>query len=246
MVLNESQIEHYFREGYIVARGLIPQKTVDQVLSKASSHVKASMSDHLQQGGTVDGWQPVIFNQEDPDSNDLQLHQFLWQPQVVEAATQLLGTPPRLYWGMLATVPPHGGNGLPWHQDAQYIHLLGNALNIFIAMVRIAPEAANLWIAPRSHTRGVQPSENNTTTAPGHHQAVIEPDNGFCLPTLEPGDACIFDRLTYHRSQPNTTNQPRYAYSCQYAAMNAREAATGKIPNNRPISELSQHFQKTR
>src|SRR5690606_40535085 len=73
------------------------------------------------------------------------------------------------------------------------------ALPIF-ALSTITPDMATLWIGPRSHLLGVQPAQANTTTAPGHRESLYEPDNAIQLPTLQPGDACIFDRSTLHRS----------------------------------------------
>jgi ectoine hydroxylase-related dioxygenase (phytanoyl-CoA dioxygenase family) len=146
---------------------------------------------------------------------------------VYGAASQLLGSPARVYYGMLAIVPAHGGRGLPWHQDNQYTHLLGGALNAFIALCDITPEMANLWIAPRSHLSGVRPGKR-AEVHQGHMEAIDAPENGLCLPPLRAGDACIFDRCTLHRSLKNETDQPRFAYAAQYQSDFARQAATGK------------------
>ena len=85
-----------------------------------------------------------------------------------------------------------------------------------------------MWIAPRSHLLGRQPARASDLYAGAHRQAVVEPENGICLPALQPGDACIFDRCAYHRSLKNETGMHRYAYAAQYQADNARIASTGK------------------
>ncbi|MCC6579080.1 MAG: phytanoyl-CoA dioxygenase family protein [Phycisphaeraceae bacterium] len=244
MLLTEEQIEHYYREGYVLVRGLVPPEVIAEVVRDAQAHLDNNLAEHLKHGGQRDGWQPVSFDMAQPQRNDPSLHQLLWNPDVTEAVGQILGTPPRVLYGMLAMVPPHGGNGLPWHQDAQYSHVHGGALNAFIALGRIEPEMANLWVAPRSHTLGLQPSKTNQTTAAGHREAVVEPDNGFCLPALDPGDVCIFDRLTYHRSLSNTLDRPRYAYAAQFCARHARMTATGKLPEQaRMADEWAEHYQ---
>lgn len=216
-MLNESDIEEYWREGYLVVRGLVSRPAVDRVLDAAARF------DGLAAGK---GWSARIFNHKEP-TVDADVHQSLWDPGVVGAVEQILESEPRVWYGMLAVVPAHGGDGLPWHQDNQYTQILGGALNVFVALTEVTPERANLWVSPRSHRLGTQPARPSDLYNGAHRQAAIEPENGICLPALQPGDACIFDRCTYHRSLKNETDQHRYAYAAQYQADNARIASTG-------------------
>lgn len=216
MTLTEAQIEDFYREGYVVVPSLVPESVIDCVVAVAKARV-----------GETQNWQPTIFDGAHPQK-DAPLHALLVEPNVVGAVEQLLSSPPRVYYGMLAVVAAHGGNGLPWHQDNQYEHILGGALNVFIALCDITIDKAILWVAPRSHLSGVLPSQANGTTAPGHREALIEPENGMPLPGLKKGDACIFDRNTLHRSLKNETAEPRFAYAAQYVADQARSAATGR------------------
>lgn len=218
-MLTDDEIEQYFREGYLLKRNLVPQSVVEAVRAIGETT-------KITEGG---GWTPKIFDRENPTSEP-ELHAILRHPSVVATAGQLLGTPPLIYYGMLAIVPAHGGNGLPWHQDNMYSHIYGGALNIFVALSEITPEMANLWVAPGSHKLGTQPSKRNETTAKGHREALVEPENALLLPTLQPGDTCIFTRDTLHRSLTNTTDQNRYAYAAQFCATNARYTETGKRP----------------
>jgi ectoine hydroxylase-related dioxygenase (phytanoyl-CoA dioxygenase family) len=214
-MLSEEQIAHYYREGYVLVPGLVEPEAIASVMAEARTRVRAGYKR-----------QPTIFDHDNP-TQDAQIHQLLWNPRVIAAASDLLGTPPRVYYGMLAVVPAGGGHGLPWHQDNQYTHILGGALNVFIALSEITPDMATLWIGPRSHRLGVQPADTNTTTAPGHRESQVVPDDPIQLPTLQPGDACIFDRSTLHRSLQNTTDRHRFAYAAQFQAAHARMADTG-------------------
>ncbi|MBZ0297013.1 MAG: phytanoyl-CoA dioxygenase family protein [Anaerolineae bacterium] len=223
-MLTEEQIAHFYREGYVLVRGLVPSTVIDDIMVEAKQRVREG-----------DKWQPTIFDHENP-AVDAQVHQLLWTPEVIDAAGDLLGTPPRVYYGMLAIVPAKGGNGLPWHQDNQYTHILGGALNVFIALSEITPDMGTLWIGPRTHRLGVQPSEANTTTAPGHRESTYEPENPIQLPTLQPGDACIFDRSTLHRSLQNTTDRPRFAYAAQFQAAHSRQAESGERDPKRMLA----------
>ena len=231
MPLTEEQLEHFYREGYVVVPGLVPREAIDAVRAAGPQQANA------------DGkWQARSFDHKNP-VKDKDIHQLLIEPHINEAITQIFGNTPRAFYGMLAVVPAHGGNGLPWHQDNQYEQMLGGALNTFVAISEITPDKAILWVSPQSHRAGTQPSKENTTTAPGHREAIAEPENGVPLPTLQPGDVCIFDRNTYHRSLTNTTDEDRWAYAAQYLSANARAAVTGKADPSfghcPPVPELA-------
>lgn len=189
-------------------------------------------------------WRALVFDHDRPE-RDAAIHRLLVEPAIVDAVTRIFGVAPRVFYGMLAVVPAHGGHGLPWHQDNQYTRLLGPALNVFVALSPISQENAGLWVAPRSHLLGVQPALRNETTAPGHREAVTEPENGVPLPPMEPGDACIFDRHTLHRSLQNHTDRHRFAYAAQYQGDITREALTGrKDPRRMLVSDLGRYWQE--
>jgi len=224
--LTEEQVQEYFRQGYLLAPGLVPHESIDRVLEVVPTE------------GANGGWTPVVFDHDAP-TRDAELHRLLIEPSVVTAVEQIFEAPARVYYGMLAVVPAHGGNGLPWHQDNQYNQVLGNALNVFIALCDVTPDKAILWVAPRSHLKGVQPSRPSDLYNGGHREAAVPPENGVPLPMMKKGDACIFDRSMYHRSLKNETAEPRYAYAAQYMAEYSRMAATGaKDARKMPVAEL--------
>ena len=217
-MLTEEQITHFYREGYVVVPGLVPTEEIDAVLAATPA---ASES-----GG---GWKARAFDHKHPEQ-DAAIHRLLAEPHIVEAVRDIFANEPRVLYGMLAIVPARGGTGLPWHQDNQYMQVLGGALNTFVALCDITLDKAILWVAPRTHRLGTQPSKaTEQTNTLGHREAVTEPDNGMPLPTMHKGDVCIFDRNTYHRSLKNDTDEARPAYAAQYQAENARTAETGTI-----------------
>ena len=233
MALTEEQLQHFYREGYVVVPGLVSQEAVDSILSAAPAPAVGD-------GG---GWGAQIYDHRHPEVQ-AGVHRLLAEPGIVDAARSIFGNEPRILYGMLAIVPAHGGTGLPWHQDNQYTQVLGGALNIFAALCDITLDKAILWVAPRSHRLGTQPSKATTqANTAGHREAVTEPENGQPLPAMKTGDVAIFDRNTYHRSLKNETDQPRFAYAAQFQSDNARDAETGlresvDIPNRLRAVEL--------
>jgi ectoine hydroxylase-related dioxygenase (phytanoyl-CoA dioxygenase family) len=222
--LSEDQVEAFYREGFVVARGLVPLARIDAMLDEARKIPTVP-------GG---GWTPKIFSHERP-TEDVTLHQLLAEPNIINAVEQIFESPARVYYGMVAIVPARGGKGMAWHQDNMYDVVLGRALNVFIACCDITPDKAILWVAPKTHLMGVQESE----LIDGHRSAKAPP-NGMPLPTLKKGDAAIFDRNTLHHSKRNETDEHRYAYAAQYMEANARSGSTGKKdPAKMLASELA-------
>ena len=229
-MLTEEQIAQYYREGYLVVKALIPVEEAQDIIAAAPAQERSG------------NWQAHIFDHANPDK-DRSIHRLLTEPRLIEAVEDIFGVPARVYYGMLAVVPAHGGKGLPWHQDNQYSQILVSALNVFVALSEITPEKAILWVAPQSHLRGTQPA-NESAEFGGHKEAVVAPENGIQLPTMQPGDVCIFDRNTYHRSLQNETDEDRYAYAAQFAAQNSRYASTGKAdPKWMLARDLRQRWQ---
>ena len=239
-VLSPAQIDHYWRHGYVLVPGLVPTAVVERVVASTTRPLPPDQAYRRESKE----WLPTILDFADPDA-EYEVHEAFTTPRVITAVEQLFEGPARCYYGMLATVNPHGGRGLEWHQDNQYEIVLGHALNTFIACTEITPERCNLWVSPGSHLHGVRPD----LAGPGMpHRKAADPGNGICLPTLAPGDACIFNRNTLHRSLTNTTDQARHAYAAQYSEAKARVAGRGdfQVPAKPLARDLAQRWNLLR
>jgi hypothetical protein len=226
--LSEAQIEEYFREGFIVVENLIDPKKIDRIMEEA-----------VQVPVDARGiWTPKAFDHDNP-KQDAKLHQLLTDETLVSVVEQIFDAPVRVDFGMLAIVSANGGKGLPWHQDGMYGAIQGRALNSFIALCDITPDKAILWVAPRTHLNGVQPSKD---AANGHHEGA-EPANGRPLPYLKKGSVCIFDRNTMHHSKTNETKEHRYAYAAQYREEKARNPDGKHDTRKMLVSELAQTWK---
>ena len=207
-VMTEEDVREFYREAYIVARNFISSKSVDIINTSYESGIE-----------TLAGrkeWKGLPFSEA--------AQKELYTTRVIEGLELLMGGELELWLGMYAVVMP-GGNGLAWHQDNQYTHVLGHMCNAFVAWDTITQENAGLWIAPRSHLLGRLPNENKE---PGHRRAA-EPANATPAPDLNPGDAVIFHREFLHHSKINHTDRPRRAFAFQIANKNCRFAKTGEL-----------------
>ncbi|TVY07799.1 phytanoyl-CoA dioxygenase family protein [Paenibacillus cremeus] len=220
-VLTEDMVEQFYREGYFYAPGFLTKDQVDQINQENTEFANRHSEDGQWKSNAI-----IHFDKS--RESFPQTVSFLTSKRIIECFEQILGGDVKLWMGMYAVVPPHG-EGLAWHQDNMYTHILGHMLNGFIALDTITQENAGLWLAPRSHRLGRQANLNE----PGKHRRAAEPDNGIPCQPMAPGDAVIFHRETLHHSKTNHTNLPRRAYAFQVASAVCRYAETGKLLTDR-------------
>lgn len=216
-ILTEEMIEQFYTEGYFYAPGFVDQHTVAAMNAEYAPEVANNEGKQ---------WKAIDFTHFHKHAAALPVTAgMLSDSTMIETFERVLGDKVRLWIGMYAVVGPYG-QGLAWHQDNMYTHILGHMLNGFIALDRISEENAGLWIAPRSHLSGRQP---NLNVASDEHRRAETPANGMPCRSMEPGDAVIFHRETLHASKTNTTNKNRRAYAFQVASAACRFAKTGKL-----------------
>ena len=154
------------------------------------------VNDFESQGETVDPsgeWKATGFTHFSSHAETYpRVAQLLQSERLVDMMERLFRSPARLWLGMYAVVRPQGGRGLAWHQDNQYTHILGPALNAFIALDTITEKNAGLWIAPRSHLLGRQPNINE---GEGHRRAA-DPKSQPCR-RWHPAMLCFFTGRPY-------------------------------------------------
>lgn len=222
-VLTEQMIEEFYREGFFYAPGFITPETVERINKENADFANQSESGKWKSNGFIHFDKSAA---QFPETASL-----LASKALIEVYEKILGDEVRLWMGMYAVVPPHG-EGLAWHQDNMYTHILGHMLNGFIALDTISQENAGLWLAPRSHRLGRQANLNEDGA---EHRRAADPENGMPCKPMAPGDAVIFHRETLHHSKTNHTEKPRRAYAFQVASKACRYAETGKQLTDREL-----------
>ncbi|QHT61178.1 phytanoyl-CoA dioxygenase family protein [Paenibacillus lycopersici] len=220
--LTEELIEQFYREGYFYAPGFLDPNAVEALNKEIEKFANGPGDGQWRSRGIS------LDNDRDEYPDTIAM---LNDPRIVSMMERILGDNVRLWLGMFAVVAPNA-NGLEWHQDNQYTHVLGHMLNGFIALDPIDERNAGLWLAPGSHLLGRQPNLNGPDHA---HRRAAEPANAMPCRPMSPGDAVFFHRETLHHSKRNHTDRPRRAFAFQAAAANCRYAKTGKLIDDRPM-----------
>lgn len=119
-----------------------------------------------------------------------------------------------------------GHQPFPWHQDFPFWPVdrpLG--LVLWVPLDPITAERGGLHLAVGSHRHGVGPAVDLHTGAPQAGAAgiaLLGEKYQVACPTLAPGDAIVFDPLTWHRSPENCSGQPRRVWSSTWLGEGAR------------------------
>ncbi len=203
--VTDEQRAHFQREGWLVIKGVTRpdciqplQAEILEVLAARNlpDSYLAQAREYLA-GGYLDGW-----------VNSTHLRRM---------AEAFLGGPGHVYLPFTAVKGP-GQGAFTFHQDNNYTRLDGPGaaigVNCWTALVPIREANGCLRIVPRSHVSGTVEAVASEE-CPGHRRTVATPTSWVDV-EMEPGDTCIFHRLTVHGSGPNRTDQARVGYAVQF------------------------------
>ncbi len=202
ITLDNRELAFFKEEGYLVIPGLFSQDVAGQMRGEILALLKELGA---KSGKLVQTAQYL--------PNTL-MDRFVNSVHLKALAGQLLGGTSSVYLPFTAVKSARGGGPFHFHQDNQYTHFDGPAVNIWCAMVPMTPENGALNIAPRTHKLGTLESRQSPD-GDGHRETGLLPENYFPV-RLNAGDAVAFTRLTIHGSGSNQTPEDRVAYAMQY------------------------------
>jgi hypothetical protein len=198
-----SQRARLFEErGYVVARGFFARaemaELVDEIRAADAADPRASGLSR----GELRFYSNVFRRSE-------RLRGFLSQPRLVDFLTPVVGPDFFVRWDQAVEKGP-GAPTFPWHQDNGYSGLLDAHYQLWIALTDGTKDNGGLWLAPGSH-RSLLPHRR----VGAHRAAEVAPEQPL-LVEAEAGDVVLFSSLLLHRTLPNVSDAPRWAYVIEY------------------------------
>ncbi|MBL7738058.1 MAG: phytanoyl-CoA dioxygenase family protein [Chitinophagaceae bacterium] len=147
------------------------------------------------------------------------LHDVLWNPRFLVAASQLLGVVPVRFWhDQLFWKPPKQGGVVAWHQDYSYWTRTKPAahLTCWCGLDDATKENGCLQYIPGSHQWGLLPKPVIAGDLEGVKDFLDEEQKKqFGQPQfaeVKAGEAIFHHSLTLHGSGANTSSRPRRAF----------------------------------
>jgi ectoine hydroxylase-related dioxygenase (phytanoyl-CoA dioxygenase family) len=200
-VLSAAELDTYRECGWVLVRGLLDRAAVATIATDIRAVLAArNMADSfLAQSSEYLAGSPI--------------HRLVGNERLRGLAGQLMSGPAHLYLPFTAVKGPGQGE-FTFHQDGQYTQFDGPGLNCWFSLVPCTPANGCLRLVSGTHRAGMV-AWKESPQCPGHRTLVEQPSAWEDV-AMEPGDCCIFDRMTVHGSGPNGTADPRIAYAVQF------------------------------
>lgn len=240
MSLTPTQIDDYFRFGYVVLRKLIDSLALEQYNRRFLALVEGRqalaagmkiMRDVMVVKGAVAPETPVHgVNKLLCLEEDEILFGFARHLELVAAVQSLIGSALYSLSSNVFNKPPGVDGKHPMHQDLRYFKLqpAEKIVGVWTAMLPATRASGCLAVIPESHKRGLFEHQLPDWTHINHGFFGIESIDLSGREHIEmaPGDTLLFHPLLVHGSGSNTSAQFRRAISVHYAA------ASCQSPNN--------------
>jgi hypothetical protein len=233
----EQIVRDYERDGVVRIRGFWSAAKVNavrQALERFCRDIVPALptSDRIWEADGQSLRNLFRMEQHDPYFLELGL-----DPEIMRMMGQLLHGEPELSGVETFNKPARVGSAIPPHQDnAYFCQTPPDMLTLWIALDPATVENGAVYYIRGSH-RHLLPHRPSGVV--GNSMGLVDPPapggpDEFCG-TLEPGDALIHNCQTIHRSEPNTTDQPRCGFLMVYRGTHTRTD-----------EELQNDYEKTR
>ena len=244
--VQDAHQQQFNTDGYILVPQLFSAEEMDllnryaradqQVAARATSRADA-------QGGTT----TLSL------SNDLEDNLYsavVRSRRVAENMSRLLGDEVYHYHHKMMLKEPLIGGAWEWHQDYGYWYDFGclypHMGSCFIAVDRATRANGCLQVLPGSHLMGRMNHMKvggQTGADPERVQAALE-RLPLVYVTMEPGDAIFFHGNLLHRSDQNTSQDPRWSLICCYNTKHNSPYKDSRHPSYSPLELIDDsHFK---
>ena len=236
-VITDEMLESYRRDGYVVARGVVPQADLDRLVERLEAVVAGEvppadgmivMKDVMVAKGAVqpksrmEAIAKIQFYENDPVLDAYTTH-----PSILDCVERFVGHDVQTIHTMLINKPPNVQGHHPLHQDLLYFPFrpADRLVASWTALEPVTRENGCLVVVPGSHRGELLPHGNpkDLEWLNGGYWGVLElgdAKNRRVHLEMDPGDTVFFHPVLLHGSGRNKTQGFRRAISAHYASVN--------------------------
>ena len=239
--LSAAELAAYQRDGYLLARKLFDAEEMAILLSYAKQDQALSSSAYGRRDSTGRETRLALWNHPGEDLYGM----FSRSPRIVDRMEQLPGGEVYHYHTKMMLKEPFVGGAWEWHQDYGYWYNNG-CLFPLLASCLIAVDRANrengcLQVIRGSHEMGrIDHGKTGDQTGADMErvEAALERMELVYI-EAEPGDALFFHSNLLHRSDQNTSPNPRWSLICCYNAARNDPYKESRHPRYTPLVKVS-------
>lgn len=236
--LSADQVARFHADGYVVLPQLLTAEEVDLLgkIGRADAALQRDVASRADgEGGAV---QLVVRNDLAADSLYAAI---VRSPRIVHACEQVLGDEVYHYHHKMILKEARVGGAWAWHQDYGYWYSNGclwpDMASCLIAVDRATRENGCLQVVRGSHRLGRidHGKVGDQTGADPERVREIVARLETVYVELTPGSAVLFHGNTLHRSDQNTSENPRWAFICCYNTRHNDPYKEGRHPRYTPL-----------
>jgi ectoine hydroxylase-related dioxygenase (phytanoyl-CoA dioxygenase family) len=239
-MLTPSQLLHYDQDGYCLIKGLLdPEET--GLLQRAARTDPAITNRAVERDDGEGGKSRItLWN----DSDDSFLGAISRLDRIVSKAEQVLGGEVYHWHSKMMQKEPYVGGAWAWHQDYGYWYndtcLFPLLVSCYVAIDRASKANGCLQVLKGSHHLGRinHGKVGDLTGADPERCKAAEQVCELVYCEMDPGDALLFHCNLLHRSDQNTSPDPRWALICCYNARSNSPYGKSSHPAYRPLKRL--------
>jgi hypothetical protein len=237
------ELSDYERDGFFIVRGLYDRSEIDKLLRFAAEDPSFAGSVYGRKDAAGHETKLALWNHAGDDLYSM----FARSPRIVERMEQVLGGEVYLYHMKMMLKEPRVGGAWEWHQDYGYWYhngcLFPLLASCLIAVSRATKANGCLQVIGGSHLMGrIDHGKSGDQTGAAMEQ--VEAALGR-LPLVyvecEPGDAIFFDCNLLHRSDMNTSDEPRWSLICCYNAARNDPYKDSRHPRYSPLDKMGKN-----
>ncbi|MGL5082036.1 MAG: phytanoyl-CoA dioxygenase family protein [Microcoleaceae cyanobacterium] len=200
---------HCFREkfeenGYVIAKNFFSPQEMEILITEIKSAKTRNGVSGLNRGALT--FYSSLFFYSEP------IQSFISQQRIVDFLKPIIGTDCWVRWDQ-AVAKGSGSGTFPWHQDNAYSDLKDGYYQLWVALTEMTPENGGLWLVPGSHKQ-LLPHRRV-----GNHLTYAGTPKDAVFIAAEPGDVVLFSSFMLHKTDPNVTQNPRWAYVIEYMSL---------------------------
>jgi hypothetical protein len=217
--ITEAHKAQFQQDGYVMVEGLYDQEEMDLLLQIGKADQEKIAMVHAAKD--AEGRESKLWLTSDIDREDI-YNAFCHGRRIVDTMERLLDDEVYLYHYKMMVKEPHVGGAWEWHQDYGYWYhnecLYPDMASCYIAVDRAYRSNGCLQILRGSHRLGrIEHGRFGTQVGadPGRVELAMRYlDLVYC--EMSPGTALFFHANLLHRSDPNTSDDPRWSLICCY------------------------------
>jgi ectoine hydroxylase len=240
VVISEKEVRQYHDQGYLLAKSFFDREEIDLLKRAAKEDRELDQHSYSRTDGEGGNVRLSLWNHP----GDTLYGMFARCESMVDSASRILDDEVYHYHSKMIMKDAKVGGAWAWHQDYGYWYQNGvlspELTSAFIAVDPATKENGCMQVIPHSHKLGRVEHVLTGEQAGADMERVNEILKRLPLVhvVMEPGDTLFFHANLLHRSDQNTSDNPRWSMICCYNSRRNDPYKESHHPRYTPLNKV--------